>query len=564
MDQRLTGSELRICFFSHSSELAGAERCLLDLVSQLIADNGVTCTVVTPGDGPLVPKLQTAGATVIPASYGWWCDWDSCEAQEARARITSDIERLWEESFPAIRQSNPDVICTNSIVIPYGALTAAALGKPHIWNIREYGIRDNRLLFFLPIAEVLSFIRGTSDFIFGATKRLCRTLFSELDQSKCKHLYPAIEIPEIEGSSDESAPVRPRELTLAELASLVPFKQQDIAVRAVAELTERGHDVELRLQGKQDPSYVKKLQQLVLELGIEDRVLIRRFSDNVYPVMRSTDVLVISDPVHAFGRLAAEGMRLGKPVVYPGESDISEYMQDGLTGLAYSARSPTAMADVLERLIGDPGLRVQIGDRARQVAIDTFTRDGFSGRFFRRASTLASTKRTTDRRWLINAFLNSLLEVAERAGQDAAQARTDLEFRSQALIKTQTILAARDGELSAIKPVLQAREEELAAVKSLIEERDQELAAIRPVLDARDKELAAIRPVLEARDEELAAVKPTLHAREKELSALKPALEERENDLKDLQRRFADLRGEMARLGASRLGRLALRICKVR
>jgi len=45
---------LSVCFFSHSSGFAGAERRLLELTSRLIRDRGVICSVVLPNEGPLI------------------------------------------------------------------------------------------------------------------------------------------------------------------------------------------------------------------------------------------------------------------------------------------------------------------------------------------------------------------------------------------------------------------------------------------------------------------------------------------------------------------------------
>ena len=56
---------LSLCLFSHSAELAGAERSLLELVDSVTAKFGVICTVVLPNDGPLVQMLEDIGAATV-------------------------------------------------------------------------------------------------------------------------------------------------------------------------------------------------------------------------------------------------------------------------------------------------------------------------------------------------------------------------------------------------------------------------------------------------------------------------------------------------------------------
>ena len=52
---------LSMCIFSHSAELYGAERSLLELTRELIANYRAQCTVILPEDGPLRSRLAEAG-----------------------------------------------------------------------------------------------------------------------------------------------------------------------------------------------------------------------------------------------------------------------------------------------------------------------------------------------------------------------------------------------------------------------------------------------------------------------------------------------------------------------
>jgi len=46
-----------------------------------------------------------------------------------------------------IRLLDPDVIWSQTMVIPWGAVAAAILGKPHVWYVTEFGERDHQLQF---------------------------------------------------------------------------------------------------------------------------------------------------------------------------------------------------------------------------------------------------------------------------------------------------------------------------------------------------------------------------------------------------------------------------------
>jgi len=384
-DRRLKQAPLTMCFFAHLPHLAGAERTLLELVIQLIEDHGVDCTVVVPGDGPLIPRLEAAGAGVLRADYGWWCDVGLVPEAEARRRMDADVASLHEEIIPTVERLDPDVICTQTIVIPYGALAAEELGKPHIWNLREYGEADG-FHFFRPFEEVSTFIREHSDFLFGANRGLCPKVIPGLRPENHDVLYPVVDVPsEMLDTQGFSSPFGLDGFRLAEFATIAPNKMLDVAINAVGDLTRRGRSVELFIAGEQVSDYVAELDQLIRCSDLQDRVHLRGFMGNVFPAMAAADAVVISAPVHSFGRTAAEGMFLAMPVIYPLGTGFDDYLEDGITGLGYAAGDPHAMADRIDLLIRSPELGRELGLRAQASARKKFTRDGFGGKFYRRA-----------------------------------------------------------------------------------------------------------------------------------------------------------------------------------
>ena len=493
---RPRSSSLSICFMAHSHALAGAERAMADLVTQLIEDHGTVCNVVIPGDGPLRERILRAGAGVIPADYGWWSSAEARPEDEIREALGDDLVRLMARTVPEIAATQPDVISTGSMVIPHGAIVAAILGKPHVWHLREYGSRAEGHHFYLPDEQLTEFIEDHSEIIFTASRRLGQNRYSHLPDSRIEHLYPAIQAPAPpqEGTAErDSSDSKP--MLLIDLASIFEAKQQEIDVRAVAELTRRGHDVELLLKGPQDPDYVTRLRQIAQDLGIADRVRIESFSDDIWATLYGADVVMISAPRHCFGRVAAEGMLAGKPVIYPQTTDISEYMEEGVTGLSYRAGDAVDMAEKVERLIQNPALAEGIGRAATEAANRLFTRAGFGDKFLARARQLKGCE-VNSRPPLPSLFLDSLVLGIQR-----------LDHHSNRLAD---LVRSREEEIVAAKETLEAQQTEISNLAAVLEARDEELDSIKPVLKAKQEELDSIKPVLVARDEELTNVKDEL------------------------------------------------------
>ena len=67
----------------------------------------------------------------------------------------------------------------------------------------------------------------------------------------------------------------------------------------------------------------------------------------------------------SFGLVFAEAMAAGLPVVACRAAAVPEVVRDGETGLLVPPRTPTAIAAALERMLGDDGMRKEMGMAGR-------------------------------------------------------------------------------------------------------------------------------------------------------------------------------------------------------
>jgi glycosyltransferase involved in cell wall biosynthesis len=81
-----------------------------------------------------------------------------------------------------------------------------------------------------------------------------------------------------------------------------------------------------------------------------------------------------------FGIVAVEAMAAGRPVVASSAGGLSAIVVDGETGLLVPPGDPVALAGALERLLGDRGLVVRMGDSARARARACFDWDAIYAR----------------------------------------------------------------------------------------------------------------------------------------------------------------------------------------
>ncbi len=147
-------------------------------------------------------------------------------------------------------------------------------------------------------------------------------------------------------------------------------KGYDFLLRAVAKLVRRGVDLELELVG--DGEERPALEALAAELGISDRVLFRGWVvfDEVRRAMSRGSVFVhpSSDVGDAKPNVIQEAIALGIPVVASSVAGIPELLDHGRCGILVPPRDVRGLADAIETLLKDPGLRAAYAERARRHA----------------------------------------------------------------------------------------------------------------------------------------------------------------------------------------------------
>jgi|GEM_PF-1919531 len=366
---------LSVLFFSHSAQLAGAERSLLELVEQLIADHGAVCTVVLPSEGPLKTRLEAAGAATLVIDYQWWCDPDLLPPEEARRRLSNSFKNVLSR-LPELGKVNPDVVFTSTLVIPWGAVAASFLGRPHIWSIREFGELDHNLKFYLPFPDVLNVIKAPSNLILTNSHAVKQALFGEAPPENVLTIYPHIDIPAEALQGDEPDYfTRPQATRLIIFGTVIETKGHKDAILAVRELVRRKQDVELVIMGYADQTYLAQLKELVSAEGLEPYVKFVDFRENPYPAVKQADIVLVCSRHEALGRVTIEAMLLGKPVIGTNIGGTLELVKEGFNGLLYAPGDYIQLSGKIAYLIEHKAKIKEFGENGYKFARENFTRE---------------------------------------------------------------------------------------------------------------------------------------------------------------------------------------------
>lgn len=448
---------LNVVFFAHSPLLAGAERSLLELINELIADYGVICTVVVPGAGPFASECKKIGASIVLVDgLVLWCEWQAgFERSSLEQRLIAGTKAFFLKIAPLLKAIEPDLIYTQTMTVPWGVIAASLVRKPHVWSICEYGELDHGLKFLESIDVMTEEIARGSSLLLTNSNDLAKTLFSDLPIEKVKTVYRHISIP-LEFSNAELSRIDvSNPINLVLVGTITEGKGQLDAVRATKELVAQGYDVHLRLIGYAKPSYAHGITDLIESLNIKDRVQVEEFTPNPYAAIASSDILLVCSRHEAFGRVAVEGMLLGKPVVYPGSGGVAEYMKDGVTGLEFNVGDYTNLAMKIRELIDDPERARLMATNAREYANEKFSRDAYGGEIFRSMNKLKTNSGDFPVVHVPSQMLSAVFHALEQS-----------EFENCAFAKEQRLFATEREKFEIERREKSALSEELAAIRS--------------------------------------------------------------------------------------------------
>ena len=130
-----------------------------------------------------------------------------------------------------------------------------------------------------------------------------------------------------------------------------------------------------------DRSYGEELVRRVQRYGLEDRVVLTGYREDVSDLVNALDVLVhASIRPEPMGRVILEGMALGKPVIATDHGGPREIIEPGKSGFLVPPDDPQSLYEALLALARSPELRQRVGKAAVERVAEAFGIQGHMDR----------------------------------------------------------------------------------------------------------------------------------------------------------------------------------------
>jgi FkbM family methyltransferase len=538
---------LSVCFFSHSAYLNGAERSLLELATELVKDYGVVCSVILPSDGPLKQRLEEVGVSTHIADYFQWFDSKVLAEEEVNALCTNGVKSILYNIKQTITKINPDIVVTNTMSIPWGAITASFLGKPHVWFIREFGEADHSLKPFMPFNVTLDFVKNLSDLIITNSDATRKALFPDKSSKKVLTVYPYVNIPSIAVHQDGGSYFTGTTSTKLIITGPVKAgKGQTDAVLAVKELVQRGKDVELIIMGHcTTDDYAEHLKTIVREENLEEHVKFVGFEENPYPIVNQSDIVLVCSRKEAFGRVTVEGMLLKKPVIGTNKGGTLELIKDGVNGLLYGPGHYNQLAAKIEYLIDHPDEAKRIAENGYEFAKKTLTKSKFGGKVYKvlrnlkhKAASQASSSNLTLKG---PAILDALLTVAATKDPKITAFITELG----------SSLTTKDAQINSFETSLHEKVAHIAELEASFQEKVSHIAKLETSLQEKGAQIAELETSLQEKVAQIAELETSLQEKSGQITSLETNLQEKSAQISSLETNLQEKVSHIANLETS-------------
>ncbi len=335
--------------------IRGSERVLIDLINGL--DRKTYRPILWTNVSPMIAWANEVDVESIHSNFHVYLDY-----YPEKFSIRKYVMSVYK-SIKIIKQYNIKIIHANSAA-PCQWLAVASLltGVPILAHLHSIYPLKTRMVCLLYLVDRLVGVSSATlvgvrgDGVSDATIALVpngidvsRFRYSDADREKIrKH-------------------VDRRSIVLGGVGSLIHRKGWDVALDALA-MCESNIYLVIVGSGRERIC----LEDQAERLGIGHRVEFHDQCENPGYLYDSADIVLMPSRAEAFGLVAVEAALFAKPVIASDVGGVSDFINNGITGLLVPSEDHVAFASAIGKLASAPDLRTEIGLSAQRLAKSKF------------------------------------------------------------------------------------------------------------------------------------------------------------------------------------------------
>lgn len=317
-----------IVWQAHECNLSGANIAMLEYIDAMREQ--YQFHVLLPHEGNMRKELtkRAIPLTVIP-QYNWsgmipFTDIVNHIKQFVRTRLALKAIKQ------VLKELNPYIVFTNTLVPFVAAKAAFELNLPHVWWIHEYGEED----FGFRIGN------GKPEKAYKLMQKWSKLVICNSDAvtNKFKALLPTVSVRRVyqpvSWNINRQAPVV-KESSYLMFGQITPSKGHMEVLEAIAATAKEGIVVQLSIKGPcENTAYLDRLHVFITQNELTQQVKIEKGFFVKEMEMPKHDVLIVASQSEAFGRVIIEANKAGLKVIVKNSGGAPELVNE-TNGLTY-------------------------------------------------------------------------------------------------------------------------------------------------------------------------------------------------------------------------------------
>jgi glycosyltransferase involved in cell wall biosynthesis len=345
---------------AHAGGRGGAEHCL-DTTLEHLDQTKWQLSALFPTNGAMVESAKAHGATVVVQRHVWWM---AFEPSFWYARQLLALPYRVIKLARWIRRHGVALVYSNTAVIPEGALAARLAKVPHVWHVHEVLTPAHWRPRLLPMGVLTRLIGRLSRRVVFESASARAVAGRAVPEAKARVIANSLRtLPSGAGASRDDVrrelEIAPSDFVVLWIGRFSERKRPQLLVEALARMSHANMTTALFVG---EGPIRDDLENHRLRLGIPElRARVLPFRDDLAPLFRAGDVLVLTSDEESFGLVLIEAGAAGLPVIATRAQGPSEIVVDADTGFLVDLGDAAALAERLDQLAQDAALRGRLG-----------------------------------------------------------------------------------------------------------------------------------------------------------------------------------------------------------
>ncbi len=215
---------------------------------------------------------------------------------------------------------------------------------------------------------IAKYVISNAGVIRTVSQRLKKHLIKEfgVDESRITVVPIYTNIALTTGLPRRSASRPPRnDIVFLTIGRLVPVKNIEMQIRAMAEVVKKHKNVELLIVGDGNEMENYKLQ--ITNYELEGRVKLLGWQEYLSEFYKKVDAFLLTSNTEGWGLVVIEAASFGLPIIMTDVGCAGETIKDGESGIVIPVGDQKALEEAMIKLIEEPELREKLGQGARRA-----------------------------------------------------------------------------------------------------------------------------------------------------------------------------------------------------